>query len=310
MLSRLKAQLSTNKKGDIKRDELKDDKKELDNCSQIENRPVRCIPQAILSKDMGIQTDAVCSAPICNKSLIVLLGRAMVVLVATYLILCTIVIFSEMMQSIVLYANHVDWPRGNLKELSRFDLYSAHNVQTVTTDGITLNGWVVHPPTEYSRLEAAFMMNQSTVFEGQLSSEKLLVLYLHGNSGNRASKHRVPLVKKLSAALDAHVVTFDYRGFGDNEGYPSEIGTRFDALAMFEWIERHVVSGPGQPKIVVYGHSLGSAIAAQLAYDITNNKLISLRIAGLVLDSGFTSAVDVFLSHPAGLMFHWCQDLM
>ncbi|KAK5982725.1 Lysophosphatidylserine lipase ABHD12, partial [Trichostrongylus colubriformis] len=48
-----------------------------------------------------------------------------------------------------------------------------------------------------------------------------VVVYLHGNSCDRTFSHRVELYNTLNK-LDYHVVTFDYRGYGDSEGDPTE----------------------------------------------------------------------------------------
>ena len=46
------------------------------------------------------------------------------------------------------------------------------------------------------------------------------IIYLHGNGGTRADKHRVEFVKRLSK-MGYHVLTIDYRGYGDSDGWPT-----------------------------------------------------------------------------------------
>ena len=106
------------------------------------------------------------------------------------------------------------------------------------------------------------------------------LLFLHGNAGN--ASHRLPNAGEL-VKLGVHVLVPDYRGYGLSEGSPSEAGVRLDARAALE----HLTGARGLPeeRIVVFGRSLGAAIAVDLVRD--------RPVAGLVLESAFTSAADV-----------------
>jgi pimeloyl-ACP methyl ester carboxylesterase len=106
------------------------------------------------------------------------------------------------------------------------------------------------------------------------------VLLLHGNAGNIS--HRFDKLAVLRE-LGADVLIIDYRGYGRSTGSPSEQGTYRDAEAAYAWLTGKRGLAPGA--IVVYGESLGAAVAADLA--------ARHPVAGLVLESGFTSAVDV-----------------
>ena len=83
--------------------------------------------------------------------------------------------------------------------------------------------------------------------------------------------------------LGLNVLMVEYRGYGQSEGTASEHGTRLDALAAWDYL----VTGRGvsNDKIVLFGRSLGGAVAAQLAQE--------QRPAGLVLESTFTSVPDI-----------------
>ncbi|MGH0149417.1 UNVERIFIED_CONTAM: hypothetical protein FKN15_015690 [Acipenser sinensis] len=90
-------------------------------------------------------------------------------------------------------------------------------------------------------------------FEGTLDSNHRVILYLHGNAGTRGGDHRVQLYKVLSS-LGYHVVTFDYRGWGDSDGSPSEGGMTADAIFMYDWVKKRSRSHP----LYIWGHSLGT----------------------------------------------------
>jgi fermentation-respiration switch protein FrsA (DUF1100 family) len=106
------------------------------------------------------------------------------------------------------------------------------------------------------------------------------LLFLHGNAGN--ASHRLPNAAAL-ARLGIHVLLPDYRGYGLSEGRPSEAGVYADARAGLA----HLVGAVGVPeeRIVVFGRSLGGAVAVDLARD--------RKLAGVILESTFTSASGV-----------------
>jgi len=112
------------------------------------------------------------------------------------------------------------------------------------------------------------------------SSSRLTVLFLHGNAGNIS--HRF---EKLSVfrALGADVLIIDYRGYGRSSGSPNEKGTYRDADAAYEYLV--ATRGLDPKRVVLYGESLGAAIAVDLA----SRK----PVGGMVLESVFSSAVDV-----------------
>jgi fermentation-respiration switch protein FrsA (DUF1100 family) len=119
------------------------------------------------------------------------------------------------------------------------------------------------------------------------------VLYLHGNGGNIS--HRLLPLEVLNA-LGLAVLILDYRGYGESQGRPSESGTYLDAEAGWRYLttERRIDAGA----VVLYGESLGGAVATWLATRV--------RPAALILESAFTSVRDMASTHypifPAGLM--------
>ncbi len=110
-----------------------------------------------------------------------------------------------------------------------------------------------------------------------------VLLFLHGVRWDvRAS---APRMRQLHA-LGFAVLGIDYRGFGrSSDTLPSETLAAEDARAAWAWLART------QPKArrFVFGHSLGGAIAVQLAHDVPDE-------AGLIVEGGFTSAIDVLRS--------------
>jgi len=110
------------------------------------------------------------------------------------------------------------------------------------------------------------------------------VLVLPGNAGSRAA--RVPLARAL-AAEGFDVLLLDYRGYGGNPGSPTEEGLAADARAAY----RHLVAerGVDPARVVLFGESLGAAVATRLA--------LERPVGGLVLRSPFTSLADLGAIH-------------
>lgn len=120
------------------------------------------------------------------------------------------------------------------------------------------------------------------------------VLYCHGNGENRAWAPAVDKVRQLVAEpICATVVSFDYRGFGDSPGTPTEAGIVSDALAVWRWIEAR--QAPYE-RAVLYGHSLGSSVALQVALRLTARSALPEPARppdALVLDAAFSSMEDI-----------------
>jgi pimeloyl-ACP methyl ester carboxylesterase len=110
----------------------------------------------------------------------------------------------------------------------------------------------------------------------------LTILYLHGNAGNISDN----LDKALELrSLGAAVLTIDYRGYGQSIGpFPSEQRLYQDAWAAWQYL--HHEQGVATHHLVIYGHSLGGAIAIELASHTP-------QLAGLVVEGSFTSMADM-----------------
>jgi len=165
-----------------------------------------------------------------------------------------------------------------------------HDVTVTTEDGVLLNGWHILPRGR----------NCATREEcdRELAEAKWLVLFFHGNGGDRRGRE----FDSLSfTELDSHVFLFDYRGYGDNSGAPSEEGLAADARAVWKYAteERGV---PAQ-RIIVYAESLGGGVATRLIADLCK---AGTPPAGLILGGTFSSMTDTASSHypwlPVGLI--------
>ncbi len=131
------------------------------------------------------------------------------------------------------------------------------SVSFETTDGVQLSGWFV--PSDNARG---------------------VILFCHGNAGNIS--HRLESIQ-IFHRLGLDILIFDYRGYGQSEGTPDEYGTYRDAEAAWRYLIEECQVDPNE--IIVFGRSLGGAIAAWLAQAQTPGALI--------LESTFTSVPDI-----------------
>ncbi len=146
------------------------------------------------------------------------------------------------------------WKLNNLAKRSGLPI---EDVELHTSDGVMLHGWFIPAPTPLATL-----------------------LWCHGNAGNMTDR-----LDKLAELYRRHlsIFIFDYRGYGQSHGVPSEDGLYRDAQAAYAYLidGRHL-----DPKrVVLFGRSLGCAVAGDLA--------TQRPAAGLILESPFSSLQEV-----------------
>ena len=111
-----------------------------------------------------------------------------------------------------------------------------------------------------------------------LENPKTVVIFCHENAGNIGL--RVNNLVAMSRHLNVHVVAFDYRGYGSSSGTPSEEGLMIDTESVFNY----VVDKYKPKSIILYGRSLGGAVALQFASNCE-----SPLLKGVIAENTFTS---------------------
>ena len=140
----------------------------------------------------------------------------------------------------------------------------------------------------------------------QLASAETVILYLHGCGCDRSEHYRVGLYKAL-VGMGHHVMAVDYRGYGDSTNtWPSEETMVSDARAALAWLTDKVGD---QTKVVVWGHSLGSAVATHMLADVAmelGKEKAGALVSGLVLETPFSSMRDEVGHFKLATAFVWC----
>jgi fermentation-respiration switch protein FrsA (DUF1100 family) len=162
-------------------------------------------------------------------------------------------------------------------------LLSGHyeTVTVNTTDGLELRGWHVRAA---SPVPAGHISGKSN---GQGSTP--VVIYFPGNAGHRGYR---ALELDVISRLGADVYLFDYRGYGDNPGSPSEEKLADDARSIWRTVTEKRGAKPSQ--VFLLGESLGGGVASRLASEMC---AAGTPPGGLILRSTFSSLVDVAAHH-------------
>ena len=137
-------------------------------------------------------------------------------------------------------------------------------VSLTTEDGLRLSGWYI--PN---------------------AGAKSTVLWFHANAHNISQAYDSEWLVLIQSRLAANLFIFDYRGYGRSEGKPSEEGTYRDARAALSYLRSR--PDVDSSRIIYFGHSLGSAVATDLATKV--------EPMGLILWSPFSSFAEAARHH-------------
>lgn len=131
------------------------------------------------------------------------------------------------------------------------------DVHFTTEDNLRINGWLVSK-----------------------QGARYTILFFHGNAGNIS--HRLDKLKILYD-IGVNIFIIDYRGYGKSEGKPSESGLYSDSKAAYNYLVHERKVNP--QAIILYGESLGSAVAMDLA--------VKEKTAGIITEVAFSNIRDM-----------------
>lgn len=166
-------------------------------------------------------------------------------------ILAVIIFYQQLENSIIFYPDKALDDRPSNWDLCYKD------IQFLTPDGQKLHGWFF-----------------------PVSGKSPVLLFCHGNAGNIS--HRIENIKFL-VKRDISVFIFDYRGYGQSSGRPSEKGIYIDGIAAYDYLTEIEKISPD--RIVIFGRSIGGAVAIEVA--------LQRKVRCLIIESTFTSTKDM-----------------
>ena len=130
-----------------------------------------------------------------------------------------------------------------------------------------------------------------SIFFKHPNSIKTTLLMFHGNAG--PIENRFYKVNKLSK-YEQNILLISWRGYSGNSGKPTEQGLYSDAEAAIQWLKNQNIL----PKdIIIYGESLGTAVALEMAS--------KYQFKGIILEAPFTSMIDAAKHHYPYLPVSW-----
>ena len=156
-----------------------------------------------------------------------------------------------------------------------------HTITVQTKDQLRLRGWHV--------LADGHRAADRQECERELAAGRRLVLYFSGNAANRQYR---PTEFGVLTGLGLDVFIFDYRGYGDNSGSPSEENLAADAQAIWRYTTEERKVPPH--RVLLYCESLGGGVAVRLAAELC---AANTPPGGLILRSTFSSLVDAGAHH-------------
>lgn len=148
-------------------------------------------------------------------------------------------------------------PSGKISDISNYPLEGFTQKFLITQDSFRILSWYKKPA----------------------SSDNKIILYFHGNAGNIGDRAH----KLATFAKDGFgIMAISYRGYSGSEGSPTQTGLMLDAQASLDFLFKE---GYKAEDIILFGESLGSGVAMQLA--------TKYRFAALILESPYSSIVSV-----------------
>lgn len=233
------------------------------------------------------------------------LRTALAFLVIVYIVSPVLFKYSPMIQSFLLFMNQVNIQYNvNLSQPEQIGLKCARLLRLEHTPNsvdasIQLGAWHILPESSLPSCTTQHETNRTTISDNlAFDDTRPIILYIHGNGGNRGSNHRSQLYKRLAYEHNYHVITFDYRGYGDSTYIaPNAEGLSSDARLVYLWLIKQPKVTKG--RVVVWGHSLGTAVAVRMLADLNESD----RPKGLVLEAPFDSIANAVANHPFSIPF-------
>ncbi|KAK6949086.1 hypothetical protein Daesc_009159 [Daldinia eschscholtzii] len=167
-----------------------------------------------------------------------------------------------------------------------------------TVDEQKIYAWHILPLPTYLKHEDKLQTQQPGYSNDITKTESFKLLKddpeARLNVGHVAQGFRPDSYHMLTDSSQYHVLAIDYRGFGKSTGTPSEAGLLHDGMAAVDWAMN--VAGIPSSRIVIMGHSLGTAVTSSVAEHFA---MQGIEFAGVVLIAGFSDLPTLLSSYTA-----------
>ncbi|KAI5638250.1 serine aminopeptidase, s33 domain-containing protein [Phthorimaea operculella] len=224
---------------------------------------------------------------------------------------------SKYVQRKIVFSNCFNYPRNpDYENPSSVNVIGGRNFtiefqSQVDNMPIKLGVWHMIPCCMFREV---FIITDHSTVERRLHNDltttaNTIVMYCHGNSNHRASPQRSQMYKVFQE-LNYHVISFDYRGYGDSTTVkPTEAGVVEDTLEVYRWL-RSTISTEKRPKVIMWGHSLGTAVVANMLAHMEElskqrGEPCLPKPDGLVLEGAFNNLMEEIESHPFSKFVSW-----
>ncbi|XP_037394547.1 lysophosphatidylserine lipase ABHD12 isoform X2 [Pygocentrus nattereri] len=194
------------------------------------------------------------------------------------------------------------------------------NMYLTPEEGVTLGVWHTVPEKKWKEAQGKGL----DWYEKSLGDGSPVFIYLHGNTNNRATPHRIATANVSSStlftlrnlnnvtkntpvtvfwmlqvisSLGYHAVVMDYRGFGDSTGEPTGSRLIIDALYLYHWVRERSKGSP----LVIWGHSIGTVVTTNLAVKLQEQ---GNPADGVILEGAFTHTLQKRYAHPFA-WYYW-----
>uniref|UniRef100_A0A8C6WNQ0 Lysophosphatidylserine lipase ABHD12 n=1 Tax=Neogobius melanostomus TaxID=47308 RepID=A0A8C6WNQ0_9GOBI len=225
------------------------------------------------------------------------LRRLFLALMLLYVFIPVIVKLCPSIQAKLVFLNFVRVPYFiDLKRPLDQGLNHTHNFYLEPEPGVRVGVWHTVPAHMWRDAQN----KDGHWFESSLGSAQSAILYLHGNAGTSlpAGAALTAVLFQVLSALGFHVIAFDYRGWGDSDGSPSELSMTSDALFIYHWLKVRLNKAP----LYVWGHSLGTGVATNVVRRLCDR---DSPPDALILESPFTNIREEAKSHPFSMVYRF-----
>ncbi|XEU96674.1 hypothetical protein FSHL1_001959 [Fusarium sambucinum] len=170
--------------------------------------------------------------------------------------------FPLLLEALIYPSNIPANSRSDVPKPSDFGISNFEELYIPTDDGEKLSAFYIRGPRGHK-------------------NSNITILMFHGNAGNIG--HRLPIARMIINYIGCNVFMLEYRGYGSSTGQPDESGLNIDAQTGLNYLRQRAETR--DHKLMVYGQSLGGAVAIKL---VSKNQEAG-DIAGLILENTFLS---------------------